>query len=383
MADSSNTGRNFLLVGIVLGVGAAAAGVYVLNTPEPESLDVTHIVSDSEKAAALTQEASQMKENALTERRLVDAAPPLEVAFIPRDKAKGKKVPRYTPLFFAPDIWQVPDAAQKKNVAVDLLAADSKPIHTAILPDGSSKPVPNGWFYSYGLESSICAADALQQDPDSDGFTNSEEFIAGSDPSDASSMPPFVVGSTVKIETVGDKHVQTFSLELSTASYFDENTANISVFSENGQRVLQHKELKAGDHFGLGDATSGPMDKNRFTLEKIDKSTDQDGIATYFVHLNDAYTALNDSKQFDLKAGSRNRHVVRDTSVKIRVIAGPEKGKELTVQLGQQFAVPGFKDTSCVVTDAGKKKTQVKVSVNGGPELSVSPEKTVAPSGKE
>ena len=363
------------MTGIMLGVGAAAAGVYVIRveSPEPDALEVRMTRGD-DQASALTQEAAQMKQDALTERRFVDVAPPLEVAFVPRDKAKDKKVPRYTPLFFAPAIWQVPDAAQKKNVAVDLLAPDSKPIHSVVMPDGASKPVPNAWFYSYELESTISAADSMQQDPDGDGFTNAEEFVAGTDPSSARSMPPFVVGDTVKIESVGEKEVQAFQLELSTASYFDENSANISVFSENGQRVLQHKELTAGKHFGFGDAASGPMGKNRFTLEKIDKTTEQDGISTYYVHVSDAYTTLSDGKQFDLKAGSRNRRTVRDISVKFRVTAGPEKGKELTVQLGQQFEVPGFKGTTCEVKDAGKKKTQVKVSVNGGPELSVLPE---------
>ena len=396
MANSSTTGRNFLLGGLVLCVGAVAAGVSVLSSPAPSSLteDIDQLTDENKqefnssesnsptanegsnrsKGAKLTQEPLQMKEDALTPRRLVDVAPPLEEAFIPRDKVEGKKVPRYTPLFFAPTIWQVPDAGQKKNLAVDLLADGSHPLHSIAASGAETKPtaVPNAWFYKYGLEDSLCMADALQQDPDGDGFSNGEEFIAGSDPSDAASMPPFVTGDTVKLVTVGDKAVSTHLIELSSASYFDENTVNINIFSDNGQRILQHKEKKPGETFGLGDAEKGPMAKNRFTIEKIDKKTDESGNTANLIHVKDAYTELASAKEFDLVAGSRNRRSVRDVTLKFRVTAGPEKGKELTVQLGQQFDVPGFKDTHCVVTDAGKKKTQAKVSVNGGADVSVS-----------
>ncbi len=380
MANSSNTGRNFLLAGFVLGLGAAAAGIYVLNSPEPESLAVGMENSDS-KGAALTQEASQMKQDALTPRRLVDVAPPLEEAFIPRDKVEGKKIPRYTPLFFAPTIWQVPDPAQKKNLAVDLLADGSRPLHSIPASGADAKPtaVPNGWFYMYGLEDSLCMADALQQDSDGDGFSNGEEFVAGTDPSNADSMPPFVTGDTLKLVTVGEKTVSTHLIELSSASFFDENTVTINILSSNEQRIASHKEKKPGETFGLGEEASGPMAKNRFTIEKIDKKSDESGNTTNFVHVKDAYTEVSSAKEFDLMAGSRNRHTVRDITLKFRVTAGPEKGKELTVQLGQQFDVPGFKDTHCVVTDAGKKKTQAKVSVNGGSEMSVSADDSTPP----
>ena len=163
MADSSNTGRNFLIAGIILGVGAAATGVYVLSSPAPESL-VVNMANESSQAADLTQEASRMTQDALTRRRMVDAAPPLETAYIPRDKVEGKKVPRYTPLFFAPAIWQVPDAGQKKNVAVDLLEEGARALHFVASSEGApgSKAVPNSWFYAYGMEGSLCMADALQ-----------------------------------------------------------------------------------------------------------------------------------------------------------------------------------------------------------------------------
>src|SRR5215469_12569427 len=50
-------------------------------------------------------------------------------------------------------------------------------------------PVPNEWFEKYGL--SIEDADALEQDPDKDGFTNLDEWQGHTDPTKAESHPDY------------------------------------------------------------------------------------------------------------------------------------------------------------------------------------------------
>ena len=50
-------------------------------------------------------------------------------------------------------------------------------------------PVPNEWFEKYGLP--IEDADALEQDPDKDGFTNLDEWQGNTDPSNAESHPDY------------------------------------------------------------------------------------------------------------------------------------------------------------------------------------------------
>jgi hypothetical protein len=50
-------------------------------------------------------------------------------------------------------------------------------------------PVPNDWFEKYGLP--IEDADALDQDPDRDGFTNLDEWQGGTDPTDKNSHPDY------------------------------------------------------------------------------------------------------------------------------------------------------------------------------------------------
>jgi hypothetical protein len=57
-------------------------------------------------------------------------------------------------------------------------------------------PVPNEWFEKYALP--IEDADALDQDPDKDGFTNLDEWHGGTDPTNAESHP----GYTTKLHLV-------------------------------------------------------------------------------------------------------------------------------------------------------------------------------------
>ncbi len=371
MAESSHSGRNFLLSGIVLGLGAAAAGVWLLSQDSLESLP-TRMGGNGEKGADLTSEAARQKQDALAPRRMVDVAPPLEEAYVPRVAAQGGKIPRYTPLFFAPMLWQVADDAQKKNIVVDLLSEDSKPMHKLPAESATSapKPVPNGWFFSYGLDRLVEQSGALNVDSDGDGFSNGEEFAAGTSPVDAADMPPFISGGGAKVVLTGDKSTVVHMIELSTASYFDEQSANINVFTEDNNRKLQHKELKVGSSFGLGEANGGPLGKERFKITSLDKK-EVDGMTENFVHVEDSFTAEETNKEFDLFAGSRQRRTIRDTNVKFRMTAGPEKGKEFTLRLGEQIAVPGFPNTTIKLVEAGKKKAPAKVSINGGSPVEI------------
>src|SRR5438067_11781672 len=51
-------------------------------------------------------------------------------------------------------------------------------------------PVPNEWFEKYALP--IEDADALEQDPDKDGFTNLDEWQGNTDPTNKDSHPDYV-----------------------------------------------------------------------------------------------------------------------------------------------------------------------------------------------
>ena len=71
---------------------------------------------------------------------------------------------------------------EKHFIGADGLPATLK--NTQVHP-----PVPNEWFEKYGLP--IEDADVLDQDPDNDGFTNLDEWQAGTDPTDKNSHPDY------------------------------------------------------------------------------------------------------------------------------------------------------------------------------------------------
>lgn len=57
-------------------------------------------------------------------------------------------------------------------------------------------PVPNEWWEEFGLP--IADADVLAQDPDSDGFSNLEEWEGHTNPTDRSVHPPFIAKLKMK-----------------------------------------------------------------------------------------------------------------------------------------------------------------------------------------
>jgi len=63
--------------------------------------------------------------------------------------------------------------------AIDLLTAP--PVHP---------PIPNTWWLENRLDPGF--ADSPNRDPDGDGYSNLEEYLAGTDPNNAKSIPPLI-----------------------------------------------------------------------------------------------------------------------------------------------------------------------------------------------
>lgn len=51
-------------------------------------------------------------------------------------------------------------------------------------------PVPNDWILKYHFD--LLDPNVISEDPDHDGFTNKEEYLAGTDPTDKNSHPPYI-----------------------------------------------------------------------------------------------------------------------------------------------------------------------------------------------
>lgn len=354
MADSSNTGRNFLIIGALLGIGAAFAGAYIQSSQDIPEIPLN---VGSGKTPSLTQEAEQLKKDALTVRTVADSAP--QDAVVPRLGAKGGSVPRYTPLFFAPKLWQIP-GVDRSDVR-DLLNPKSESLYSGI---------PNTEFFKYGMESILGDVDALEQDQDGDGFTNGEEFAAGTNPADSTSMPPFAGQNGVKMVYTSRK-AEAHTLALSSMFQYDANAMDISIFRGKGssretQRIDQAKELKEGSTFGLNQAESKPgaFAKDRFKIVSANGSDD----LGKFIEVEDTYAKAPEQRVFKLRPGGKDNqmHAVDDIVVTFRMTAGAGKDKELKapIQLGESFEVPGFPGVTCTLVKATPKDIRVKVGDN-------------------
>ena len=357
MADSSTTGRNFIIAGVVLGLGAAAAGFYVSSSYDKQAINTA--MRGEGKVAALAQKVKETYAEATRDTVVTDVAP--EGAWIARAKAPEGKEPRYTPIFFAPNLWLVSEGIGKASMR-DLLAMEDpeKPN-----PAGRvHREVPNEWFFRYGLDGIMGNADALELDSDDDGFTNGEEFAAGTDPSDATKHPAFVVGDAAKMVCV-KRHTESHTIELSSMSDLSAPSIVINIYKgalkgtaslSTLPRIAQAKDKKVDDAFGLSDAAgNSALAKDRF---KISAVTD-DGI-----EVEDTRARTEEGRKFTLAKGAKNARAIRDVEVTLRVTAGADKGKEIdhAVQVGETFSIPGFPGTECTLISAGgKDDIRVKV----------------------
>lgn len=346
MADSSNTARNFILTGALLGIGAAAAGVYIMNTTNLPGIDTR--VETRRQQLSLTKEAVELKERALAERVLKDVAP--EGAAVPRLGAKDGAEPRYTPLFFAPKLWMVTTPAGRE--VRDLMNAKSQNVHDS---------VPNSEFFKYGLEGIIGRSDALDMDVDGDGFTNGEEFAAGTNPNDKTSMPPFATKDGAKmvwVRLTDEKHTLVLG-----SSYTFTGEISISVHDWVGGVMKPARsdkwDLKVGDAFGLSrSADKGSLAKDRFRVTA--QGEDASG---KFLEIEDTYTKVENHRRFKLYPGDSKKRDVSDVSVVLAMTAGAQKGEALKtpVQLGEDFDVPGFEGVKCTLTKATPKNVTITV----------------------
>lgn len=363
MADSSNTARNFILTGVLLGVGAAAAGVYITNSTELPTISTAMRSSSEAKIFdKLTQDAVALKNGAMAERQLADVAP--QGADIPRVAAKDGKEPRYTPLFFAPKLWQVATASGSREVR-DLMSPGSKALHEG---------VDNTEFFKYGIEEIIGRPDALDLDSDGDGFTNREEFAAKTNPNDKTSMPPFLLDGRVKMAWKSRNEVK-HALTLGPSYNFSGDIV-VNVYNVRGNDMARYDkwDLKEdGEAFGFDrSAEKGALAKERFKL--VSRGKDDAG---KYIEIEDTYAISDAEKRFKLYPGEKNKHEVQDITVTLVMTAGAEKGKEMKdVRLGETFDVPGFDGVKCTLTKAKPKNMTITVS---GSDQPVKIDKTAAP----
>ena len=362
MAEQTNFGKGALITGIVLGVAAGAFGAYTMSSGKVERPQTQLSSSGSKAVAALESVAAEAEAKSKLAHNIVDVAP--EGATI-----NGK--PRYTPIFFSPELWQITLDDEKKNTVIDIYDATAQNIH------GS---VPNHWFISNGIADALGRADGLQIDSDSDGFKNIEEFDAKTNPGDPKSHPALVqVGKTPKLESVKVTNVSAVIAVDSTLAFDNAPTSvGIKIFDKLGDTKTNKKytNLKVGDTFGVSKKND---DEKRFTIVAFEKAdfSDMSGNKSTesVVRVRDNVTA-GKVNEFVIRSGTPTKVgakdyglpsakglVIKDTTVELRVTAGPKAGTIIPVRLEDSFTIPGT-DITCKLESVDESGS-VNVLPNG------------------
>jgi len=236
-----NIEKILLAVGILAGGGLAALGFMKNGAAEEEFGQSIPEPRDAETSVAGAEKVSGTL-NSLTSDRLFPAAmvdaPTLD---------EGK---RPVDLFVGVSLYASRD---KPNDPIDLVTSDD--IHP---------PVPNAWWLKYGAKPNF--ADSLQRDDDGDGFTNLEEFHAGTHPTNGSMHPPLIA----KLSFIKDES-SWWLLEF--GNYFNGQwTPKMELEGGTKFRVGFAAPLKEGDLF-FSDAPAESGFMNRFKFLRVEERT--------------------------------------------------------------------------------------------------------------
>ena len=212
-------------------------------------------------------------------------------------------------------------------------------------------PVPNLWFIENRLE--IGFDDALERDPDSDGFTNLEEYEAKTDPTDSNSFPELLDKLVVtKIEETP------FLIEWKGAAA---GKARLDLKTE--------KELFRSDFEEPGNVfpKEGPY-KNGFKFTEL-KILEEENPNTGVVGKTQVAIVVDQREGVAgreyIARSSRNRalglpkgYLGTDRAAVLVLNAVGEQDKPFTIPEGQSFSVPSGQDekpyTVTSITPEGK-----------------------------
>lgn len=335
----------------------------LLKAEQPKTV----IEGRSAKTDTLTASAASVREALSRSHTIVDVAP---------EGAEIKGSPRFTPLFFSPELWQVSLDDQQKNVIIDIYDPSAPPLH---------EQVPNVWFIQNDIADALGRSDGLDIDSDNDGFSNLEEYLANTHPADASSMPPLVQANKApKLEAVKvEKSYAVLTVDSNLAYEEKPTEAVVRIFAKVGdQTPLRKIVVHSGDSFDLNDKST----EGRFTVVGFEKVNYTDSVGNpqpeMALKVRDNIT-LAGEKEFTIRpgrprpdskdAGTPNAkgHLISDTTVTLRVTAGSAAGKPegtFRVPLKGTFKVPGAPNITCVL-----ESVDAAGSVNVRPEGAESP----------
>ncbi len=197
------------------------------------------------------------------------------------------------------------------------------------------EPIPNTWWIENRLDPGF--ADSPARDPDSDGYSNMEEFNSKTDPNDAKSVPPFISKLLfIKDESVGwvlrpsygDNGSFPFKYEdtkgrTNSAGAGDMVPPN-GLFFKKGYAANRFKLLGSEVRSEQNKSINIPMDVTIVRIE--DQRANKKGI------IYEIPSPLSDQR--------KNEHVKYDRTAVFSLEALGMNGKEFKVEENTEFALP-------------------------------------------
>lgn len=172
-------------------------------------------------------------------------------------------------------------------------------------------PVPNEWLDQFGLP--IADADVLTQDPDTDGFTNLEEWENHTNPTDKNSHPAFI--AKLKLKSFAQE-----PFRLVFASWVDDTFA------------LNTSDLKEPTQFlKIGDSIRG-------TKFKIVKFTEKHEPNKYGTSIDVSELTLENKETHEQLALVKEKIMISPESVANFVYTWGER-REFAVKKDQEFSL--------------------------------------------
>ena len=196
-------------------------------------------------------------------------------------------------------------------------------------PGGGETSAYEAWFKKYHLD--LSDPKMLDADPDGDGFTNREEFLAGTDPLDPNSHPPTVAArASIRLKEYNEVRLPV------VLEAVEGNKARLKRTEGGESRV---ETVKAGDTVpGL------PL-----TVEKVESKQDVDKngdpVDLSRVTLTDSTTKEKVVLMKDLPA---------KTSASYAVLSSPDGKSSLKVRHGDVFTWPGETGVTYKVVDLSR-----------------------------
>ena len=214
-------------------------------------------------------------------------------------------------------------------------APEVKELPVAVV-DTDGDEMTDEWEKKYGLNPADPADASL--DKDGDGFTNYEEFIAKTDPTNRNDHPDYLDSLSVALPLLETKLPFVFEKVLKIPSgyrfYFKDPLAK----NDYGQRGLQYTPLAGED---IGKTGFVVISYNEKTEKRKIKSVGTEKALEKTVDVSTAtIERKSDKRRFELLVGNR-KHIAVD--VQARLIYSRGESKEMKVVAGDTIDLNGSK----------------------------------------